>query len=98
MAKSTRRSVTDDAISRYMELFKLFVSTATGSHAVNILETTQVIPKLPKTSKTLDPIAFVIAISPYHSRAVLTDASRSGTDVPAARIVSAMITCGICRN
>lgn len=43
-------------------------------------------------SKTLEPIAFAIAIEPWPFFATVTEAMRSGTDVPAARTMTPMMT------
>ena len=52
-------------------------------------------PSPKKISKTLDPIEFDTAISPYPFRATRTDAIVSGTDVPAAKKVIPMTVSGI---
>ena len=53
-------------------------------------------PSPTRMSKMLEPTALAMAIEPRPWRATMTDANRSGTDVPAASNVSATITGGMC--
>ncbi len=52
-------------------------------------------PRQMRMSKVLLPTALLTAMSPLFCLATMRDASRSGTDVPPARIVRAMMTSGI---
>lgn len=80
--------------NRKIEASKFSVPT-TIEFPVNKIYTNQGTPKPTNMSNVLLPTALLTAISPLPLRATIIELRRSGTDVPPARIVSAMMTFGI---
>lgn len=92
LANNTKINANEEATNKTIELFKFSLSTLIGLNPLITRAKNQVKPRLAKISKILEPTALLIAVSPNPSLAVFTEAKKSGTLVPTAKIVRLIIT------